>query len=650
MRSAVAKGLAACTLFLAVAPQARASADEPADSAAAPASADGNAITWRVKDRFRLFDRADPAARARVEAALDALAAGPGDTATGAIRPHYDLLLATLAGPDADSLRRSNWRWARTTDAAGARRYEPGYIYPQAYLIEARWSAGEGDCQWSLDGRVGPRAPCGAPVELEVTGGPHEGRWRGWGEVSVTDGQGRAASANVDIADRLVVAMGDSFSSGEGNPDVPSVISSAIPAGPEFQRPDWLEGKAARPWVERATWWDEPCHRSLLSWPVLASFWLASRDERSAVTLVHVGCSGAEENDGLNTVQARLPGGGDEAASQADQVRTLLAEGPGRPIDNILMSLGGNDVGFVPVIKYAVLPPNDYGLGPLDVLAALVVGGVGGAIPPYAERDALPLWALGPWRKSAEERLDELPARLARAAETFTGLGVAPDRVTHTLYPDILRNAEGEYCRTVLSEPMLAEHPAGSPYRIRETAWREAAPQNELGGFESLLTELPWFAKLRSNWNFQFQYYPDRNSTGCDPEVTDPVDSEVCKAHWVWTHLNEEVRRSHKDRGWRVADAHVAAAGGHGWCVSPVDTLRMPVSVWHDGAWRWTPEPPSAFRPYREDLGRWFRTTNDSVRTQWASPENMIGGTIHPTYNMHIAYAEAVADRAFGEP
>lgn len=647
MRSAAAAGLGACTLFLSFAPQVHASAGAPADPPLAAMSAEGDAVAWRLRDRFRLFDHADPAARARVEAALEALAARPGDKASDAIRPHYDLLLATLAGPDADSLRRSNWRWSRTTESAEARRYERGYIYPQTYTIEARWPAGQGDCQWSVDGRPGPLAPCDTPVELSVNAGPHEGRWRGFGELGVTDGQGRATAVTVDIADRLVVAMGDSFSSGEGNPDVPSVISSAIPAGPEFERPDWLESEAARPWVERATWWDEPCHRSLLSWPVLASFWLASRDDRSAVTLVHVGCSGAEENDGLNIAQRKLPGGGDERASQADQVRSLLAEGPGRPIDNVLMSLGGNDVGFVPVIKYAVLPPNDYGLGPLDVLAALAVGGFGGAIPPYAERDALPLWAMGPWRRSAEERLDELPVRLARAADTFEDLGVAPDRVTHAAYPDILRNGQAEFCRTVLTTTMLEEHPADSPYRIRETAWRAAAPQNELGGFEALLTELPWFAKLRSNWNFQFQYYPDRGSEGCDPEVTSPEDSEVCKAHWVWTSLNSEVQRSRTERGWRVADAQITSARGHGWCVSPVDTLRMPVSERVDGGWRWSPEAPSAFQPYREDLGRWFRTTNDSVRTQWVSPDNMIGGTIHPTYNMHIAYAEAVADEAF---
>lgn len=607
------------------------------------------AVTWKVKDRFRLFDRADANARARVEAALTVLSsAAPGDT-SAAIRPHYDLLLDTLAGPEAASLRRSNWRWARNTDEVGRRTYEPTYLYPATYTIEARLAGVGGDCRWTINGQPAAVAPCGDPVTLEVSAGADAGRWGARATLAVDNANGERHETLVEITDRLVVAMGDSFSSGEGNPDVPSRIDPRIPPGPDFRRPDWLASDEARPYVQPAEWWDEPCHRSLLSWPVLAAFWHAAQDDQAAVTLVHVGCSGAEENDGLNLPQRDLPGGGDETKSQADQVRALLAAGPGRPIDNVLMSLGGNDVGFVPVISYAVLPPNGYGWGPLDVIPALAVGGVGGAIPPYETRDALPLWALGPWRASAETRLRELPERLDRVAATFAGWGVAPGKVTHTLYPNILVDDRGDYCRTVLTEADLEAWPETSAYRLSEAAYRARNLDDERGGFEALLSVMPWFAKLRTNWNFQFQYYPDLGAEGCDPDQTLASDSEVCKAEWVWRRLNAEVARSRDARGWRVADAHVEATVGHGWCVSPNDSLRMPVSVFVDGEWRWSPDSPAAFRPYREDLGRWFRTTNDSVRTQWSGADRMIQGTIHPSYNMHIAYAEAAADAAFAE-
>jgi hypothetical protein len=625
-------------------------------SAVAPVAAspvrvgEESAIGWRLLDRFRLFDRADDAARLRAEALLNRLRDAPDGIAGPALRPHYDQLLDTLHGANAESLRRSNWRWARTTDEAGRRVYEPDYLYPRTYRIEARLSSDAGgSCRWSVQGEPLPAQPCEAPVVLALPGGPIEGRWGGRGDVAVVDGAGRLHEIRITVEDRLIVAMGDSFISGEGNPDVPSVISPAIPPGPAFQRPDWPETAAARPFITPAEWWDEPCHRSLLSWPVLAGLWFAARDEQRAVTLVHVGCSGAEEDDGLNIVQVKLPGGGDEAASQAEQVQSLLAQGPGRPIDRVLMSLGGNDVGFVPVINYAVLPPNGYGWGPLNFIPAMVVGGVGGAIPPYRGRDAPPLGALGFWRQSAQDRLEHLPARLERVAETFTRLQVPPDAVTHTLYPDILRDDRGDYCRTVLSQKDLDAHPEDSAYRRREAAYRDRNRDDERGGFESVLTELPGFAKGRTNWNFQFQYSPDYESDGCDHTRTLGSDSEVCKAEWVWTRLNATVAQSRAERGWRIADAHVVGASGHGWCVSPTDSLRMPVSIRTAEGWTWSPESPAAFAPYREDLGRWFRTTNDSVRTQWASPERMIQGTIHPTFNMHIAYAEAVAGVAFAD-
>ena len=93
------------------------------DTAGAPVPVIGtDAISWRLKDRFRLFDRAEAPARERVEAALEMMGRHPGDSAAGAIRPHYTQLLETLAGPEAESLRRSNWRWSRTSRSVRLRR------------------------------------------------------------------------------------------------------------------------------------------------------------------------------------------------------------------------------------------------------------------------------------------------------------------------------------------------------------------------------------------------------------------------------------------------------------------------------------------------------------------------------------------------
>jgi carbamate kinase len=56
---------------------------------------------------------------------------------------------------------------------------------------------------------------------------------------------------------------------------------------------------------------------------------------------------------------------------------------------------------------------------------------------------------------------------------------------------------------------------------------------------------------------------------------------------------------------------------------------------------------PRDFEPYLKDRGRWFRTMNDSILTQYGGLERFHHGTVHPTFRAHIAFAEAVADAAF---
>lgn len=70
-----------------------------------------------------------------------------------------------------------------------------------------------------------------------------------------------------------------------------------------------------------------------------------------------------------------MPGGGDETYSQTDQLEALLAANSHRrKVDRLLLSVGGNDIGFVPVIEYAVAPPT-FGLGPIfDAIPATFVG------------------------------------------------------------------------------------------------------------------------------------------------------------------------------------------------------------------------------------------------------------------------------------
>jgi len=138
------------------------------------------------------------------------------------------------------------------------------------------------------------------------------------------------------LKDHLVVSMGDSLASGEGNPDVRGDYN---PVGPDVL----------------ARWKDARCHRSALSGPALAARAIERSDAQSSVTFVSVACSGAK----IPHVSHRpyggiVPRGGFQFPPQVQQVANLV--GPesargGRHISAIMLSAGVNDLYFSNLIK-----------------------------------------------------------------------------------------------------------------------------------------------------------------------------------------------------------------------------------------------------------------------------------------------------------
>src|SRR5262249_5125327 len=93
--------------------------------------------------------------------------------------------------------------------------------------------------------------------------------------IRMKDGSSASAGERVEVRDLLVVALGDSLTSGEGNPD-----ADATP----FALPRWQNGA---------------CHRSLKSGAALAALELERRDPHTSVTFVTLACSGASIAEGL---------------------------------------------------------------------------------------------------------------------------------------------------------------------------------------------------------------------------------------------------------------------------------------------------------------------------------------------------------------
>lgn len=181
-----------------------------------------------------------------------------------------------------------------------------------------------GHAAWRVDGApvqpvLEPGESCGAIVK--VSG---EGEHR----IKVL-ARNRAEVARVTVDDRLIVALGDSVASGEGNPE-----------GPKHE---WLE---------------QPCHRSAAAGFEQAARQLGEVDRRRSITFVSLACSGARIDKGLLEGYAGIApaGAGAEFAPQVERLGTIAARrakgADGEPgVDAVLLSVGANDVRFADIAK-----------------------------------------------------------------------------------------------------------------------------------------------------------------------------------------------------------------------------------------------------------------------------------------------------------
>ncbi|HEX9170799.1 MAG TPA: hypothetical protein VF886_18035 [Roseiarcus sp.] len=116
--------------------------------------------------------------------------------------------------------------------------------------------------------------------------------------VTRTMPDGSQASVTVTPRDRLVIGFGDSFTSGEGNPELTAVFSGAPWAGGNLpaRSPDPASLSAKD---TRAQWTDRWCHRSVYSWQIRTALAAALTDPRQSFTILPYGCSGATIPEGI---------------------------------------------------------------------------------------------------------------------------------------------------------------------------------------------------------------------------------------------------------------------------------------------------------------------------------------------------------------
>jgi lysophospholipase L1-like esterase len=544
-----------------------------------------------------------------------------------------------------------DWRgWAATGDGRlcwnpDTRKHdlcggEDDYVNPKGHEIEIilrplvqNSLIGEYNCEWRIGNAPALTAPCDGAVTATLP-------YPDGADISVAVVGEQPITLKAKVRDLLIVGFGDSFASGEGNPDMPVEFS-------EGQRYKNLYPRRKNNDVSgSAQWTDKLCHRSLYSHQLRAALQVAIENPQAAVTFMGYGCSGASIAEGILGPQEYVEsvtasGASEESAgssrfisgdSKDSQIRWLLRElckvkpeeddglwtCPGnqfrRSVDYLFLSIGGNDVGFRNVVAWATLR---------EGTSATLAKFFGATVPA---------------KQFAENMRDILPAAYARLAKAIEravpinadGQGFDGSHVILTAYPDMLVDETGAIC------------PAGGT----EEGEEDRFPANQ-----SLDVFSSWLATASGRLN---------------------------SVHEQLATLDRRMRDLSGDHGWTYAGRVYGdrVFQGHGFCAQrstladdPAEVLMIPCwgkaerptqtceSSWSGKAREWRPYNP-VMQNYPYALRqRWVRTFNDAYMTvnqkvidrsgkidEKASAQTFseTTGAMHPNAEGQAAMADAI--------
>lgn len=403
------------------------------------------------------------------------------------------------------------------------------------------------------------------------------------GTLTLKVSDGRTFTKNIKVKDIFIVGIGDSFASGEGNPDVPVKLSNerhVIYGGKEegyfskrgypTRTGNWQEVGDTAFMQEKAKWMGQSCHRSLYSHQLRASLQLAIDNPQRAITFVGYACAGAEITHGLflrfkgnewspappkrgqlsAVAQAQC---GHRNATQTHYARAFGIDGRlqilndlpvlkcdrkrARKIDLLMVSIGGNDVKFSSLVANVVVK---------DVNYLKLVGGWMGHILSASQ---------------ARQNFGELQLRYKALNRALHNVLHIPwkeaDRILLTAYPNMSFRDEG---RNVCDDGSLG---------------MSVAPIFSLSSFKAR----------------QAEHFADQ--------------------------LNGMMRTVAKNYKWTFVEGHRPAFLRHGLCASKEtegeninESLKLP--FWEKN--QWLPYNPADYKPYASRK-RWFRTPNDAYLT-----------------------------------
>ena len=168
-------------------------------------------------------------------------------------------------------------------------------------------------CIWKVNSSPEEEAPCSATLPYGIPRNSYKNRIKV--RIKETGDTGFLSGKSLYIRERVILGFGDSFASGEGNPDIPAELTG---------KKDWsVTGVRAPKRGEGGTqsaaqWLDRNCHRSLLGSQQRAAIMYAARHPHDYTVYLGFACSGAETFEG---VAGPYGGTRETSASQRQQLK-----------------------------------------------------------------------------------------------------------------------------------------------------------------------------------------------------------------------------------------------------------------------------------------------------------------------------------------